>query len=156
MRQGHLLGSGFPPGNRSATKPTGVAALPLSFHPGAGAIVICDYSTGFQPPEMVKVRPVVVISPRRRSIQLVTVVPISSVAPSPIEPWHYRLPDGAYPPARGPVWVKADMVATVALARLDRVKVKGPGGMRSYRVFQLGAADMLAIGAAVKAALALP
>jgi uncharacterized protein YifN (PemK superfamily) len=73
-----------------------------------------------------------------------------------MEPWHYRLPDGAYPPARGPVWVKADMVATVSLARLDRVKVKAPGGMRSYQVFQLGTAEMLAIGAAVKAALGLP
>jgi uncharacterized protein YifN (PemK superfamily) len=80
---------------------------------------------------MVKVRPVVVISPRRRSSQLVTVVPMSSLPPSPIEPWHYPLPAGAYPPARGQVWVKADMIATVALARLDRVKVKEPGGSRS-------------------------
>lgn len=129
--------------------------MALGFHPHAGDIVICDYSTGFKPPEMVKVRPVVVISPRRRSSQLVTVVPISSVAPSPVEPWHYLLPDGAYPPARGPVWVKADMVATVALARLDRVKMKEPGGSRSYQVFRLSQGDLLAIGAAVKAALGL-
>ncbi len=130
--------------------------MPLTFHPGAGAIVICDYSTGFQPPEMVKVRPVVVISPRRRVGQLVTVVPLSSVAPNPIEPWHYRLPEGTYPPARGPIWVKADMIATVALARLDRVKVKEARGSRTYQIFRLGAADMLAIGVAVKSALALP
>lgn len=130
--------------------------MPLTFHPSPGAIVICDYSTGFQPPEMVKVRPVVVISPRRRSGQLATVVPISSVAPSPVEPWHYQLPIGAYPPARGPVWVKADMIATVALARLDRVKVKGPGGVRTYQAYQLSPADLMAIGTAVKAALGLP
>jgi uncharacterized protein YifN (PemK superfamily) len=130
--------------------------MPLTFHPHPGAIVICDYSTGFQPPEMVKVRPVVVISPRRRNSQLVTVVPISSTPPSPIEPWHYQLPVGAYPPARGPVWVKADMIAAVALARLDRVKVKGPGGQRTYQVFSLSVADMQAVLAAVKAALAIP
>jgi len=41
--------------------------LALQFSPAPGAIVICDYSTGFRPPEMVKVRPVVVISPRRRT-----------------------------------------------------------------------------------------
>ena len=41
--------------------------MTLGFHPNAGDIVICDYATGFKPPEMVKVRPVVVISPRRRS-----------------------------------------------------------------------------------------
>lgn len=130
--------------------------MPLTFHPAAGAVVVCDYSTGFRPPEMVKVRPVVVISPRRRGSQLVTVVPISSTAPSPIEPWHYELPPGAYPPARGPVWVKADMIATVALTRLDRIRVKGPSGQRVYQVYHLAATDMLAIGLAVKAALALP
>jgi mRNA interferase MazF len=129
--------------------------MPLSFHPAPGAIVICDYSTGFQAPEMVKVRPVVVISPRRRSSQLVTVVPLSSVAPVPVEPWHVPLPIGAYPPARGPMWVKADMVAAVAMARLDRVKVKSPGGIRTYQVFQVDAECMAAIRAAVKAALGL-
>jgi hypothetical protein len=63
-----------------------------------GAIVICDFSEGFRPPEMVKIRPVVVISPRRRTAQLVTVVPLSSVAPLPVQPWHYQLPPGAYRP----------------------------------------------------------
>ena len=128
----------------------------LAFHPGPGAIVICDYSTGFQPPEMVKVRPVVVISPRRRrSSQLATIVPISSTPPLPIELWHYQLPPGIYPPARGPVWVKADVLATVALARLDRVKVRGLGGTRTYQTFQVDGATLAAIQAAVKAALGL-
>jgi uncharacterized protein YifN (PemK superfamily) len=77
---------------------------------------------------MVKVRPVVVISPRRRSSQLVTVVPISSTPPVPAEPWHYLLPPGTYSPARGLVWVKCDMVATVGLKRLDRVKVHNRQG----------------------------
>jgi mRNA interferase MazF len=130
--------------------------MPLTFHPGRGAIVICDYSTGFRPPEMVKVRPVVIISPRRRSSQLVTVVPISSTPPSPVEPWHYQLPPGAYPPARGTVWVKADLVATVAIARLDRVKTKGPAGQRIYQIYQLDPGVVSAIQSAVKVALALP
>jgi uncharacterized protein YifN (PemK superfamily) len=130
--------------------------MPLTFHPDARTIVICDYSTGFQPPEMVKVRPVVVVSPRRRGSQLVTAVPISSTAPSPIEPWHYELPAGAYPPAKGAAWVKADMIATVAVARLDRIRIRERGGQRSYQVFHLGPVEMLAIRAAVKAALGLP
>jgi mRNA interferase MazF len=128
--------------------------LPLTFHPGPGAIVICDFSTGFRPPEMVKVRPVVVISPRRRTAQLATVVPLSSVAPAPIEPWHYCLPPGAYPPARGTIWAKCDMVATVALDRLDRVRIK-MGSTRTYQTFQLGAADLAAVLAGVRAALGL-
>jgi mRNA interferase MazF len=128
--------------------------LPLTFHPGPGAMVICDFSTGFRPPEMVKVRPVVVISPQRRTSQLVTVVPLSSTAPVPIEPWHYRLPPGAYPPARGPIWAKCDMVATVALDRLDRVRVKA-GGVRTHQTFQLSATDLAAVLAGVRAALGL-
>lgn len=98
----------------------------------------------------------VVISPKRRNVDLVTVVPLSSTPPTLIQPWHHQLSPGAYPPARGPVWVKADVVATVALARLDRVKVKTPGGTRSYQTFQLQLFDMAAIYTAVKAALGLP
>jgi len=128
--------------------------VPLTFHPGPGTIVICDFSAGFRPPEMVKVRPVVVISPRRRSVQLVTVVPLSSVAPVPAEPWHYQLPPGAYPPARGAIWAKCDVVATVGLARLDRVKAKIQG-RRVYQTFQLGDVDLAAILAGVRAALGL-
>ena len=130
--------------------------MALTFHPGPGVIVICDYLTGFQLPEMVKVRPVVVVSPRRRGSQLASVVPISSTPPSPIQPWHLLLPPGIYPPARGPVWVKADMITTVGLARLDRVKIKGSGGARSYQTFQVDPGTLAAIRIAVKAGLGLP
>ncbi len=127
--------------------------MALEFYPNAGDILICDYSTGFRPPEMVKVRPMVVISPRRRGGQLVTVVPISSSERPHAEPWHYLLPEGAYPPARGPVWVKADMLATVALTRLDRVKTRGQDGSRMYAVFRLCPEYLRAVCSAVKAAL---
>ena len=130
--------------------------MPLTFHPGAGAIVICDFSTGFRAPEMVKVRPVVVISPRRRRGQLATVIPLSSTEPIPAEPWHLLIAPGVYPPARGPMWAKADMVVTVALDRLDRVKVRDAQGNRAYHVYQLPAADMPALRAAVLAALGFP
>jgi len=85
----------------------------------------------------------------------VTVVPISSVAPVPLQPWHYLLPVGSYPPARGPIWVKADMLATVALSRLDRVKGRDARGMRVYQAYQLPAADLAAVYTAVKAALGI-
>jgi uncharacterized protein YifN (PemK superfamily) len=103
---------------------------------------------------MVKVRPVVVISPRRRGGGIVTVAPMSSVAPTPVEPWHCLLPHGAYPPARGPMWVKGDMVAAVAFGRLDRVKVSGPRGT-TYQTFQLSQAELAAVQRAVSAGLGL-
>ena len=59
----------------------------LTFHPKPGTLLICDFDRGFKAPEMVKKRPVVVISPRRRKStpQLCTVVPLSSSAPNPVE-----------------------------------------------------------------------
>ena len=87
----------------------------LKFHPNRGAILICDYSSGFRPPEMVKARPVVIISPRhRRRPGLCTVVPLSSSEPEPIEPYHHELSVGAYPLAKGRMWAKCDMLATVS------------------------------------------
>ena len=127
--------------------------MPLLFHPEPGTILICDFSTGFRPPEMVKVRPVVVISPRRRGGQLATVVPLSSTEPKPAQPWHWPVPAGLYPPARGPMWGKADVVNTVALERLDRVKVRDASGQRRYITVHLTAGQLAELRSAVRAAL---
>ena len=127
--------------------------MPLSFHPEPDTILICDFSTGFRPPEMVKVRPVVVISPRRRSSQLATVVPLSSVEPYPVAPWYWLVPEGLYPSARGPMWAKGDVVTTVALERLDRVKVRDAGGKRRYVTVHLTTVQLAEVQSAVRAAL---
>jgi mRNA interferase MazF len=130
-----------------------MTSVPLNFHPHPGTIVICDFSTGFRPPEMVKARPVVVISPRRRASGIVTVVPLSSTAPSPVEPWHYQLPPGLYPLARRVMWAKCDMVTAVSLNRLDRVRSKNSAGQRTHATYQIGPADLAAILGGVRAAL---
>ena len=129
--------------------------MPITFHPHPGTILICDFSTGFQPPEMVKVRPAIVLSPHRRTGNLVTVVPLSSTAPVPILPWHVQLPAGAYPPARGPMWAKCDVVLTIALTRLDRVRQKGPQGSPIYSAPRLAPVTFAAVQLGVKAALGL-
>lgn len=54
------------------------------------------------------------------------------------------------------MWAKCDMLATVALDRLDRVKVRDAAGRRTYEVFHLDAAALRAVQAGVKAALGLP
>ena len=74
---------------------------------------------------MVKVRPVVVISPRlpyRASIA--TVVPISLTAPFKLLPFTVRLSRN-YNPSEDvdrPCWAKCDMVANVGLHRLQGFK----------------------------------
>jgi len=94
---------------------------PINFHPKPGHVLICDFNTGFRPPEMVKQRPVVVLSRARQ--QLVTVVPISTTEPDPIEKWHHELRVSSLPVSfRGKRhWAKCDMIVTVAFWRLDRI-----------------------------------
>jgi len=85
-------------------------------------ILICDF-TGFQAPEIVKKRCVVVLSPRRRCLSLaattVIVVPFSTTAPIAIEEWHVLI---AARPGVADCWAKADLITHVRLARLDRVR----------------------------------
>ncbi len=89
---------------------------------------MCDYTTGFTAPEMVKRRPVVVLSPRaRRRPGPYLVVPFSTTAPLPVESYHVRLPVGRYAFFRSgrDVWAKCDMVSAVSAQRLDRLRVGG-------------------------------
>lgn len=125
-----------------------IASVPIRFAPGVGSLLLCDFDTGFRPPEMVKRRPVVVISPRRRDgAQLCSVVPLSTSAPERPQLWHcqVRLQHPLPPPYDEPLmWAKADMLATVAFHRLDQFRTRrGPGGQRHYMDLKLPA-DLLA------------
>lgn len=134
--------------------------MPLTFHPRPGMVLICDFNTGFKAPEMIKRRPVVVISPRpRRSNQLCTIVPLSTTVPNPVEPFHHRMDPRSLPGklARKESWAKCDMLATVSLGRLDRVMVgKDPDGKRIYVAEQVIADDLEAIRRGVMLALGMP
>jgi uncharacterized protein YifN (PemK superfamily) len=83
---------------------------------------MCDFD-GFVEPEMVKKRPVVVIARNRSNSKLVTVVPLSCTPPTQMESHHYELPRNPVPAHKGKTcWAKCDMLATVAIARMDRLK----------------------------------
>jgi mRNA interferase MazF len=72
---------------------------------------------------MVKKRPVVVVSPRRRvGPGLCLVVPFSTRAPAFAQRFHYEIAARTYPFFRSDcsVWAKADMLTCVAFSRLDR------------------------------------
>jgi len=131
--------------------------MPLTFHPPRGTIVICDFSTGFRPPEMVKIRPVVIVSPRfRQRANLCTVIPLSTTPPDTVQPYHHLLATTPYPPSNGEeVWAKCDMLQTVALERLDRVRIKRRDGAREYTTYQMSQDDLEAIVACIKTALAI-
>ena len=96
---------------------------------------------------MIKTRPVVVISPRRRSSpRICTIVPLSTTAPNPVEPFHHRMNPQSLPVSfrKQDSWAKCDMLYTMALDRLDRVKLR-IGGRRAYRAPQVLVEDLDAI-----------
>lgn len=129
--------------------------MAIGFHPKAGMILICDFR-GYRVPEIVKVRPVVVISPNHlvRS-GLVTVVPLSTTAPKPILAYHVSLGENAVPGQRDiEVWAKCDLLATVSFGRLDRIRLPG----RKYVVGRVSKQQvkMMRIAAARSLGLDIP
>lgn len=134
----------------------------LSYHPKPGTIVMCDFTTGFSRPEMVKRRPVLIISPKmKRGSDLCTVVAISSAAPEPVEKWHYQLPKPSMPQRktfqRRTSWVKADMIYRVSFDRLNRIQLdrKKGSSKRAYFDQRLGREQMADIYGCVLHALNL-
>jgi len=112
--------------------------MPLKFPVSPRTILLCNYSLGgFRPPEMVKLRPAVVIVgrlPRRDGLH--TVVPLSGSESDPRNLYHCRielkepLPE---PFAEKIWWVKADMIATVGFERLDLFRTaRDASGKRKY------------------------
>jgi uncharacterized protein YifN (PemK superfamily) len=127
--------------------------MPLQYQPKEGSVLICDFR-GYEVPEMVKVRPVVVIRKHRTNRLLVTVVPLSTTAPKSFLDHHLELENHLQ--GGSPVcWAKCDMVATVSLPRLDRIKRRDRQGKRVYEISQLSVEEFAAIKAAVRSALGL-
>ncbi len=114
--------------------------MAITFHPRPGQLLLCDFSTGFKEPEMVKSgRPVLVLTPPIKGRgQLVTIVAISTVKPNPVMDYHYRLPKKCMPMIgsfqKDDSWVKGDMIYAVGFHRLDSIKLgtRGPNGKRHY------------------------
>jgi len=97
--------------------------MALNIHPKAGTILMCNFD-GFRVPEMVKTRPVVIVSPNHLNRPgLYTIVPLSTTAPDQVQPYHYHFPKNPMPQSLGEAWAKCDMVVTVSIGRLDRIKV---------------------------------
>jgi uncharacterized protein YifN (PemK superfamily) len=96
----------------------------ITFHPKAGAVLVCDFR-GYIEPEIVKTRPVVVVSPNHmRRPGLVTVIPLSTTAPRPVEAYHHLLHGNPVPGSDAEaVWAKCDLIATVSVERLDRKRI---------------------------------
>lgn len=121
--------------------------MPIREHPLVGTILMCDFSSGFREPEMVKRRPVVVLSPKIAARPgLCTVVALSTTAPRSVQPFHCKITvDPRLPPPYDSAenWVKGDMIYSIGFHRLDFVRQdKGRDGKRRYRYQPLSDGDI--------------
>ena len=115
---------------------------------------------GFRPPEMVKRRPAIVISPRLpHRDKLCTVVPISSDDGERQTDYIVRLE--LKPPLPAPfsyevAWAKCDMLATVSFERLDLFHTeRDQEGKRKYLHPKLSSADLMRVRNGVLYALGM-
>jgi mRNA interferase MazF len=127
--------------------------MPLLFHPRAGQVFVCDFN-GFKEPEMVKPRPVIVVSPRLpyRS-EIAAIVPISLTEPKHNLPFCYRLSKNYNPEEADdlPCWAKADMLLNIGTYRLSAFKV----GRRKYAYPTLTPEDLAGVRHAILCGLGL-
>lgn len=133
--------------------------MTVSIHPQPGTIVIVDLNDGFRPPEMVKRRPALILSPpiAKRPF-LCTIVPLSTKDPDPPMGHHCKIrvdPPLPRPYTSPEMWVKADMVLTVAFHRL-RLPFSGwSQGQRVYDIRVIGQDDLMQVRECVRLALGL-
>ena len=119
--------------------------MTLLYQPKEGSVLIRDFR-GYEVPEIIKIRPVIVIRRHRTNKLLVTVVPLSTTPPQTVLAHHLQLEShlqGANPVC----WAKCDIVATVSLGRLDRIKRKDRPGKRTYKIAELSSEQFLAVKA---------
>jgi uncharacterized protein YifN (PemK superfamily) len=100
--------------------------MSINFYPKPAQVLICNFETGFVPPEMVKLRRVVILSSYQLNKRgICTVVPLSTTTPNKINDFHFVIQAGKYKflSMQKDIWVKADMITTISIARLDRICV---------------------------------
>lgn len=112
--------------------------MALRFAPKLGTIVLVNFDKGFVPPEMVKKRLAVIISPDiKERGKLVTVVPLSTTEPVKVMPYHFRFSIPFELPAywsSKECWVKGDMINAVSFDRCDLLLLgKSSDGKRQYQ-----------------------
>lgn len=116
--------------------------MTIHYHPEQGVIVTVNFDQGFRPPEMIKRRLCVVLSPRIKGrAGLCTVIPLSTTAPQRVMLYHYKFQiPFQMPPEWGnqPRWAKCDMICAIGFHRIDLLRLgKDNHGKRRYQLTPL-------------------
>jgi mRNA interferase MazF len=112
----------------------------ITFHPRIGQILMCDFTTGFVEPEMVKRRPVLVISSALSGRDsLATIIALSTTPPPIVMPYHLQLPKASLPQIgkfqEKVTWLKGDMIYTVGFHRLDLIQLGTRNPITNKRMY---------------------
>ncbi len=133
--------------------------MTVTSHPQPGTIVRVDLSQGFKKPEIGKRRPAVILSPPIPGRPLLcAIVPLSTTAPTLILPHHMQItfdPPLPFPYEEPTVWLKGDVVLTVAFHRLRLLFSRWNGGQRVYDVRVLDPATFARVQQCVRSGLGL-
>lgn len=135
--------------------------MPIRYAVPPGTLLLCDYALGgFVPPEMVKRRPAIVVSPRLPHRDgLCSVVPLSTTPPTRSVGYVVELAlDPPLPvPFDSPImWAKCDMIATVSFDRLDLFRTgRDQQGKRKYLTRRVDEAVLERIRAGVRSGLGI-
>ncbi|WP_161958783.1 type II toxin-antitoxin system PemK/MazF family toxin [Ferruginivarius sediminum] len=131
--------------------------MTLQQHPLPGTIIRVDLNEGFRTPEMRKRRPAIVLSaPIPGRDLLCTIVPLSTKRPRLVLPHHLRItldPPLPSPCGNPTMWVKGDIVLTVAFHRLRFLFKKWDEGQRVDDVRVLDDGTMERVKASVRAGI---
>lgn len=118
--------------------------MAIQYAPQNGSILLCDYDG--MVPEMIKRRPVVVVS--SVAPHLCMVVPLSTTPPTRSFPWVIKIV--LEEPLPAPYldmtcWVKCDMVSSVSFDRLNLFHAGKDNGKRIYLSRSVSNATLTAI-----------
>jgi mRNA interferase MazF len=107
---------------------------------------MCEFPLCFEPPEMVKERPVIVISPRIKGREtMAALIPLSTTAPDEALAFHCKIPARYLPaPLQSKVefcWAKCDMLYTLSFSRLHLVRGKRDPRTKQ-RTYHTGGLDL--------------
>ena len=120
--------------------------MTVTTHPAPGTILRVDLSEGFRSPGMVKRRPAIILSPAIPGGHLLcTIVPLSTTAPPGALQHHMQLtldPPRPHPYFSTTMWVKGDIVLTVAFHRLRFLTTGKSQGQRHYDIRILDASTV--------------
>jgi mRNA interferase MazF len=135
--------------------------MPIRYAVAPGTLLLCNYALGgFVPPEMVKRRPAIVVSPRLPHRDgLCAVVPLSTSPPE--RQLSYVVEITLDPPLPAPfdspvMWAKCDMIATVGFERLDLFRSgRDAKGNRNYLTRRVDNENFELIRAGIRAGLGI-